>query len=211
MARHLLLLSWLTLSSVGASSAAGSMLPSGSSWDPDTTTPLVQDVASAAAHARATRCVTPSCRAIIVIDELVGIAQYDFGDANGVASLYLGKRPGIAEHRLDRALLDHPALYSPVCAAAVTLVSRVHPEPEEIFVPVVLLVNGVDMDLRGRRGCARALVGALPRDPANDQIRMNARDLCVTGFENQRRPGAACAILVQGVDEKAAVARGLDP
>ena len=179
--------------------------------DPDKTLPTVPDVAKAAFDARATRCRTPSCKAIIVIDELMNIAQYEIGDANGVASLYLGRRPEIAGRRLDHMLLDHPALFGPVCMTATKLISRVRPDAGTIFVPVTLLVNSVDMDLRDHGHCANILVMALPRDPENDQIRMNARDICVGGDENQRRPKAACAALMQGVDERAAVARGLEP
>ena len=117
----------------------------------------------------------------------MNIAQYELGEANGVASLYLGRRPEVAGHRVDHALLDHPELYGPVCAAASRLVSRVHPDLEQIFIPVVLLVNSVDMDLHDHGRCARTLVKALPRDPANDQIRINARRLCIKDFEDQRR------------------------
>ena len=206
-----LLLSCLTLLWAGTSSAAGSPTLSAAGWDPDATAPLVPDVEAAAAHARAIDCETPSCKAIIVIDKLLDIMQFEDGDANGIASLHVGNRPDIAGHRLDRTLLDHPALYRPVCATATKLISRVHPEMEATFVPVTLLLNGVDMDLRDHGHCAGMLVRALPRDQGNDQIRMNARDACIGGFENHRRPKAACAVLVQGVDEKAAVVRGLEP
>ena len=85
------------------------------------------------------------------------------------------------------------------------MISRVHPDLEAMSVLVTLLVNGVDMDLRNHGHRAQALMAALPRDPENDQIRMNARDICINGSENHRRPRAACAVLVQGVDERAAV------
>ena len=103
---------------------------------------------------------------------------------------------------MNRVLLDHPELYGPVCATGVKLLSRVRPDSGEIFVPVTLLVHGVDIDLRDRGHCAQDLVAALPRDPGNDQIRINARDLCVAGDENYPRPKTVCAVLVEGVDEK---------
>ena len=183
---------------------------SAASSNTDTTLPTVPDVARSAFDARRTLCKTPSCRAIIVIDELMDIAHYEMGDANGVASLYLGRRPEIAGRRLDHVLLDHPALFGPVCRTAAKLVSQVHSDLGTIFVPVTLLVNSVDMDLRSHGHCAQTLVTALPRDPENDQIRMNARDACISGEENHRHSRSACAVLVQGVDEKAAVARGLE-
>ena len=174
-------------------------MPSESRWDPNETAPTVDDVASAAAHARATHCRTSSCKAIIVIHELSDIVEYEIGDTNGGHSL--GNRPRIAGQRLDRTLLDHPELYEPVCAMAVKLVSRVHPNGE-IFIPVLLLVHGVDMDLRDHGHCARDLVAALPRDPANDLVRVNARDSCFYGDEKHDRSKAACAVLVDGVKEK---------
>ena len=176
-------------------------LPSASRWNPDETKPTVDDVASAAAHARATHCRTSSCKAIIVIHELSDIEFYAVGDANGVASLYLGNRPKIAGRRLDRTLLDHPELYGPVCAMAVKLVSHAHPNGE-IFIPAMLLMHGVDMDLHDHGQCAQDLVAALPRDPANDLIRINARQACVNDNENHHRPQVACAVLAEGVKEK---------
>ena len=203
------LLVWIILAWAGAVSAIARDLTSTASWSPDSTAPVVADVVAAAAHARATRCETPSCTAIIVIKQLMDIMQYEDGDANGIASLYTGHRPEIAGRRLDHVLLDHPALYGPVCMMAAKLISRVH--QGEMFVPVTLLLDSVDMDMRRHGHCSDDLVAALPRDPGNDQARMNARRLCINGFENHRRTGAACAVLVRGVDEKAAVARGLEP
>ena len=204
-------LSCLMTVGAGLIGPARSGLASAGSWTPDMTVSTVAGVASAAAHVRATRCETSSCKAIVVVHELMDIAQYEIGDANGVTSLYLGDRPEVAGHRLRRTLLDHPDLFSSVCATAARLVSRVHPELGQIFVPVTLLVNSVDMDMRDHGHCAQTLVTALPRDPGNDQIRLNARRLCINGDENQHRSKTACAVLVQGVDEKAAVARGLEP
>ncbi len=87
------------------------------------------------------------------------------------------------------------------------LVSRVRPDtggPDTggIFIPAMLLMNSVNIDLRSHGHCARDLVAALPRDHGNDQIRINARDFCVAGDENHPRPQAACAVLVEGVHEK---------
>ncbi|WP_428377364.1 hypothetical protein [Lichenicoccus sp.] len=79
-------------------------------WNPDDTLPTSEDVASAAARARSTHCESPACKAIILINELVDIEKFQDGDANGVASLFLGKRPHIAGRRLDQVLLTRPAL-----------------------------------------------------------------------------------------------------
>ncbi len=105
---------------IGAMAAA----PSAREWNPDDTAPMTNDVASAAARARATHCRTPSCKAIIVIHELVDIARFDLGDANGLASIRASNRPQIAGRRLDRMLLRHPDLYGPVCATGAKLISR---------------------------------------------------------------------------------------
>ena len=202
MTRLSILLCAATFACAAVSAARAETAPPASGWDPDGTAPTVHDVASAAARARATHCRTPSCKAIITIHELVDILYYEFGDANGIASLYVGNRPQIAGRRVNRTLLDHPELYGPVCAMGVKLLSRVRPDSGEIFIPVMLLMNSVDIDLRDHGRCERDLVAALPRDPANDQIRINARDLCVAGDEDHPRPKAACAVLVEGVDEK---------
>ena len=201
MTKLSVLLCVAVLASAAAGGAAGAATPlSSSRWDLDETAPTLDDVASAAAHARAMHCRTSSCRANIVIHELADIAEYEIGDTNGGRSL--GNRPQIAGRRLDRALLDHPELYGPVCEMAVKFVSRVHPDLNVMFIPVTPLMNGVDMDLRDHGHCARDLVAALPRDPANDLIRINARDVCVNGYENHHRPQAACAVLAEGVKEK---------
>ena len=179
--------------------AASATVASASGWDPDMTAPTIDDVA--AARARAAHCRTSSCKAIVTTDKLMKIEQYEFGDKNG-ENEYIGNRPVVAGHRLDRVLLGHPGLYGPVCATGTELISRVHAATGEMFIPVTLLVNAVDMDLRDHGHCARDLAAALPRDPGGDQIRINARELCVIGDENQHRPNSACAVLVEGVDEK---------
>lgn len=62
------------------------------------------------------RLEEPSCLAgglsfrISMTRAMISRAQYEDGDANGVASLYTGCRPQIAGHRLDRTLLDYPAV-----------------------------------------------------------------------------------------------------
>lgn len=201
MTRLSILLCAATFACAATGAARAETSPSASSWDPDGTAPTAHDVAAAAARARASHCRTPSCKAIITIHELVRIALYEIGDANGGASLY-GNRPRIAGRRVNHVLLDHPELYGPVCAMGVKLLSHVRPDSGEIFIPVTLLVHGVDIDLRDHGHCAQDLVAALPRDPGNDQIRINARDLCVAGDEDHPRPKAACAVLVEGVDEK---------
>ena len=197
---HLLCIAVLACAVTGAAAAATVL--STSLWDPDETAPTVDDVASAATRATTTHCRTSSCGAIVVIHEMADILQYEFGDANGVASLYLGNRPQIAGHRLDRTLLNHPELYGSVCATGAKLISRAHAEAGVMFIPVLLLVNSVDMDLRDHGHCARDLAAALPKDFGNDQIQINARDLCVAGVENHHRPKTACAVLMQGVREK---------
>jgi hypothetical protein len=188
--------------------ADGAGVPSASRWNPDETAPTVDDVAAAAAHARAMHCRASSCQAIIVIHELLDIEKYkidnDIEGPNGVVLLRPGNWPKIANRRLNRTLLDHPELYGSVCAMGVKLVSRIHLDlaTGEIFIPVILLQHSVDMDLRDHGHCARDLVAALPRDPTNDLIRINAQSACVNDNEYQYRPKAACAVLAEGVKEK---------
>ena len=201
MKRLLLLLCSAILCCNGMTEATAAALPA-PVWNPDDTAPMTNDVASAATHARAIHCKTPSCRAIIVIHELVDIARFEDGDANGLASIRASNRPQIAARRLDRVLLNHPDLYGPVCATGAKLISRFRLAPGvyEMIVPVQLLINGVDMDLHDHGHCAQDLLAALPKDPANDQVRLNAQCLCVNGDENQPRPKAACDSLIHGLN-----------
>ncbi|WP_428377624.1 hypothetical protein [Lichenicoccus sp.] len=181
--------------------AATAAAASAHDWNPDDTLPSTDEVASAAAHALATHCQTASCKAIIVIHELADIEIFENGEANGMASLYLGNRPRIAGRRLDRLLLRHPELFAPVCAAGAKLLShvRVGPGIYEMLVPVEVLITGVDMDLRDHGHCTQDLIAALPKDAANDVFRRNANNLCVDGDENHHRPKAACDALTQGL------------
>ena len=177
-------------------------VPSESRWNPNETAPTVDDVASAAAQARSTHCRTSSCKAIIVIHKLWLIEKYkmidnDIEGPNGVVLFKPGNWPEIAARRLDHTLLDHPERYGSVCAMGAKLVSHVHPNGET-FIPIMLLMRGVDMDLRDHGHCARDLAAALPRDPADDQIRIDARDLCI---DADHRPKAACAVLIEGINE----------
>ncbi len=201
MKKLLLLLCSAALFSNGMTEAMAAA-PSAPVWNPDDTAPMTNDVASAAARARATHCTTPSCQAIIVIHELVDIARFEAGDANGLASIRASNRPQIAGRRLNRVLLRHPELYGPVCATGAKLISRFRAGPGvyEWWVPIQLMINAVDMDLRDHGHCAWDLVAALPKDPANNEIRLNASSLCVSGIENQHRPKAACDVLIQGLN-----------
>ena len=183
-------------------------MASASRWNPDETVPTVNGVASAVAQVRATHCRTSSCKAIIVILELADIEEYridhDIEGAGGVVLLGPGNWPKIADRRLHRALLDHPERYKSVCAMAAKLFSRIHLDPAngEIFIPVTIMVRGVDMDLRDHGHCAQDLVAALPRDSANDLIRINAQSACVDDDEHHERSETACAVLGEGVHKK---------
>ncbi len=187
---------------IGTTAALKAAAPAAPVWNPDETPPTMNDVASAAAHAQAIQCRRPSCKAIIVIHEIIDIAKYEDGPpVNGIAGLYVGNRPKIAGRRLDRVLLKHPALYGPVCATGSKLLSRfrISPGVYEMYVPVQLLLNAVDMDLRDHGHCARDLLAALPNDPANNEVRSNAQSLCDSDYENHDRPKAACDALTRGL------------
>ncbi len=201
MRQLLAMLCWGALCCSGMTVAPATSAFAAAEWNPDDTAPMTNDVASAAAHARAIHCKTPSCKAIVIIHGMINIARYEDGDANGIASLYVGNRPKIAGRRLDRLLLNHPALYGPVCATGSKLISRFQLAPGiyEMIVPVQLLLNAVDMDLRDHGHCARDLLAALPNDPANNEVRSNAQSLCDSDYENHDRPKAACHVLISGL------------
>ncbi len=201
MRKLLVLLCAAALCFSGTTGATGPIAPATAEWNPNKTAPMTNDVAVAAAYAHSIHCKTPSCKAIIVIHELIDIARFEYGDANGIASLYTGKRPEIAGNQLDRVLLNHPKLYGPVCTTGSKLISRFRLAPGiyEMDVPVQLLLSAVDMDLRNHGHCARDLLAALPKDLANNEVRSNAQSLCANGYENHSRPKAACHVLISGL------------
>ena len=176
-------------------------------WSPDDTPPFVRDVGQAADHAQRIGCRTSSCKAIIVIDEVVKAETHKYDDVIGGA-LYSDKAARTAARTLNAALLDHPALYAPVCQMSIKLLSRFHngPDVPDIIVPVQLLIESVDMDVRDHGHCAHDLITALPADKANIEIRLDAHVACVNGDDNHRRTRAACDTLIPGMTDPA-----LDP
>ena len=176
-------------------------------WNPDNTAPFVRDVAQAADYARRIRCDTSSCRAIIVVDEIIKAEGRKFRDVNKDI-LYSDKAGRTAARTLNAALLDHPAMFAPVCQVSARLLSRFHngPDVPDIAVPVQLLVESVDMDIRDHGHCAHDLITALPADKANIEIRLDAHVLCVNDDNNHRRTRAACDMLIPGMTDPA-----LDP
>ena len=163
--------------------------------------PTSGGLAIAARKVSASRCRTPSCRAITTIDRLLAIERdredEDYGPAGTV---YAGDKPRIAERLIDRLLFQHPKLFRPVCTIAGDLLSRVHldPDTDELFVSTTLLILAVDMDRRDQGHCAADLVSMLPHDPENDRIRINSRDLCMSDYVGRPRPPAACEALAAG-------------
>ena len=176
-------------------------------WNPDDTRPFVRDVAQAAGHAQKIGCGTSSCKAIIVIGEVVKAEIHKYDDVIGGA-LYSDKAARTAARTLNAALLDHPALFGPVCQMSTRLLSRFHngPDVPDITVPVQLLIESVDMDIRDHGHCAHDLITALPADKANIKIRLGAHALCVNDDNNHRRTRAACDTLIPGMIDPA-----LDP
>ena len=176
-------------------------------WNPDDTAPFERDVAQAADHARRIKCDTSSCKAIIVIDEVVKGEMKKFENVNKDIP-YSDEAARTAARTLNAALLDHSALYVPVCQTSARLLSRFHngPDVPDIAVPIQLLIESVDMDIRDHGHCARDLITALPTDKANVQIRLDAHVGCVNGDDNHRRTRAACDTLIPGMSDPA-----LDP
>ncbi len=175
-------------------------------WSPDNTAPFVRDVAQAADHARRIGCGTSSCKAIIVIDEIIKAESRKSSNVNKDV-LYSDKAARTAARTLNAALLDHPALYAPVCRMSARLLSRFHngPDVPDIAVPVQLLIESVDTDIRDHGHCAHDLITALPADKANLEIRLDAHVLCVNDDNNHRRTRAACDTLIPGMTDPALV------
>ena len=173
-------------------------------WNPDDTAPFERDVAQAADHARSIGCETSSCKAIIAIDEVVRGEIKKYENVNDGA-LYSDKAARTAARTLNAALLDHPALFAPVCQMSARLLSRFHngPDVPDIAVPVQLLIESVDMDIRDHGHCAHDLITALPNDKANTKIRFGAHALCVNDDNNHRRTRAACDTLIPGLTDPA--------
>ena len=176
-------------------------------WSPDDTAPFVRNVAQAADHARRIDCETSPCKAIIVIDDVIKSESKKFENVNKDI-LYSDKAARTAARTLNAALLDHPALFGPVCQMSARLLSRFHngPDVPDIAVPVQLLIESVDMDIRDHGHCAHDLITALPADKANIEIRLDAHVGCVNGDDNHRRTRAACDTLIPGMTDPA-----LDP
>ncbi len=173
-------------------------------WNPDDTAPFERDVAQAADHARRIKCETAPCKAIIVIDEVVKGEMKKFENVNKDV-LYSDEAARTAARTLNAALLDHPTLYAPVCQMSASLLSRFHngPDAPDIAVPVQLLIESVDMDIRDHGHCAHDLITALPADKANLEIRLDAHVGCVNGDDNHRRTRAACNTLIPGLTDPA--------
>ena len=188
------------LTCLAATDTSASSAPTAAGWDPDDTLPTVDAVKAAAGRARAERCRTPSCQGIETIDGLIRIVLYVVDNAS------MSGLPGPLPYstariwrRLHQVLFNRPDLYGPFCAASVRLLEKVSPDPDEILVPVTLLADGVDVDLRSHLHCAHDMVAALPKSPAIDQVRINAYDTCTSPYDRHPRPEAACETLVQGL------------
>jgi len=176
-------------------------------WNADETAPFERDVAQAADHARRIGCETSSCKAIIAIDEVVRGEMKKYENVNKDV-LYSDEAARTAARTLNAALLNRPALYVPVCQMSARLLSRFHNglDVPDIAVPVQLLIESVDMDIRDHGHCAHDLITALPADKANIEIRLDAHVACVNGDDSHRRTRAACDMLIPGMTDPA-----LDP
>lgn len=176
-------------------------------WSPDDTAPFERNVEQAANHARRIGCKTSSCKAIIVINDVIKSENKKFENVNKDI-LYSDEAGRTAARALNTVLLNHPILYAPVCQMSVRLLSRFHngPKVPDIAVPVQLLIQSVDMDIRNHGHCAHDLITALPADKANIEIRLDAHVGCVNGDDNHRRTRAACDTLIPGMTDPA-----LDP
>ena len=190
-----LLVSCLTLTDTSLSA-----VPTGMVWDPGQTAPDSDAIKAAADRARAERCRTPSCQAIEAIDGVVKLADDVFYNErmNGYLAPPLDPRV-IARRRLHRALLDRSDLYGPFCVTSARILHDVQPELDDIKVPLTLLLAGVDIDLRSHQHCAEAMIAAMPRSPAVDQVRRNAEFLCGNPGGGHPHPKAACDALVEGL------------
>ena len=197
------LAAFLICSAASVPTMAGQPWPS--TADLEAIPPTSGGLAVAAKKASASRCRTPSCKAIITIDRLLVIQRErqdeDYGSAGTV---YEGNKPRVAKRRIDQLLFQYRNLFQPVCTAAGHLLSRVHldPDTDELFVSTTLLIVAVDMDLRDHGRCAADLVSMLPHDPENDRIRINSRDLCMSDYVGRRRPPAACEALANGAIDR---------
>ncbi len=96
-------------------------------------------------------------------------------------------------------------MFETVCRTSAALLSRFHngPNVPDMIVPVELLTEGVDMDIRNHGHCVDQLIKALPSDPANVEIRLDAHIICVNGDDNHRRTRADCDTLIPGLTDPA--------
>ena len=169
--------------------------PTGSVLNLDDTEPTVDDVAAAAARARAVRCPTPACQAIEAVDQLMKIEAFEDDHEQMGTARIMYSEPLVWRWR-RRVLLDRPALYPAFCAAGARLLGRVLPGTEgSTAFSATLLVAAVDIDLRSHADCVRDMVAALPRSPETDAVRVTAEDFCRSDWH--ARPRVACEALVK--------------
>ncbi len=133
------------------------------------------------------------------IDGLLNIVDYIEDNADMRSPPTILYSPRLVRRRLRKVLLGRPDLYAPFCATSIRILSRVSPNPTEIVVPVTLLTQGAEIDLRTHGHCARDMVAVLPKSPAIDQIGHNASIGCENPDDERPRPKAACGSLVEGL------------
>jgi hypothetical protein len=138
-------------------------------------------VQGAARQIRASGCTTVPCRAMVTIAQVL---QLDLDTASattmGLPRPIPANRDALAARALGRALLDHPRRFNVVCDGAARLLARYAlpgVEPDA-FVPVSLLLLGLDMDRRSGGHCLPRLVVALPHTESAAAAIGDARRSC---------------------------------
>ncbi len=156
--------------------------------------PSFDAVQGAARQIMASGCTTVPCRAMLTIAQVL---QLDLDTAAattmGLPRPIPANRDALAARTLGRMLLNHPQRFNAVCDGATRLLARYSlPGPEaEAFVPISLLLLGLDMDRRSGGRCLPRLLAALPRTEATVAAVGDARRSCAA----RPYPQAACRVI----------------
>lgn len=143
--------------------------------------PNFDAVESAARQIRSSGCVTSQCQAMLSIADVLRIDLDAVASTVGRPKPIPADRDAIAAKSLQKTLLGHPERFTAVCDGATRLMTRysLPGGASDVFVPVNLLLLGLEMDQRSRGRCLQSLLSALPRTGAATTAIDDAQQLCV--------------------------------
>lgn len=147
----------------------------------------------AAQQIRVSGCITAPCRAMLQIGQVLQIDSATEGAVTvGLPRPIPPNRDALAAQALDRLLLGHPRQFDAVCDGAAVLLAHVSLPVADPYVPIKLLLLGLDMDRRHGH-CLPRLLAALPRNEAAAVLMDGVRRSC----EARLHPSTTCGALTR--------------